>query len=143
MSLLGNPYDGHTLNQQLEQKRRLLEDKTEKQPQVHVDMGYRGHNHAGPETVHIDKRRRGATPLSLWRWMKRRAAVEPTIGHLKNEHRLERNRLKGTTGDAINALLSAAAMNFQKLQGFFWLFLRYLLSLLCLALPRSFCTASV
>jgi IS5 family transposase len=59
--------------------------------------------------------------------MKRRAAVEPTIGHLKSEHRLERNRLKGTTGDAINAILSAAAMNFQKLQGFFWRFLLRLL----------------
>ena len=49
--------------------------------------------------------------------MKRRAAVEPTIGHLKNEHRLERNRLRGTYGDAINAMLSAAAMNFHKLLG--------------------------
>jgi IS5 family transposase len=39
--------------------------------------------------------------------MKRRAAIEPTIGHLKAEHRLERNRLKGTQGNAINALLSA------------------------------------
>jgi transposase, IS5 family len=47
--------------------------------------------------------------------MKRRAAVEPSIGHLKAEHRLERNRLKGVTGNAINALLAAAAMNFQKL----------------------------
>jgi IS5 family transposase len=34
--------------------------------------------------------------------MKRRAAIEPTIGHLKAEHRLERNRLKGTQGNAIN-----------------------------------------
>lgn len=47
--------------------------------------------------------------------MKRRAAVEPSIGHLKNKHRLDRNRLKGVAGDAINAVLSAAAMNFQKL----------------------------
>jgi IS5 family transposase len=47
--------------------------------------------------------------------MKRRAAVEPSIGHLKNEHRLERNRLKGTAGNEINAILAAAAMNFQKL----------------------------
>jgi IS5 family transposase len=55
--------------------------------------------------------------------MKRRAAVEPSIGHLKNEHRLERNRLKGVAGDAINAVLSAAAMNFQKLLRAFWLIL--------------------
>ena len=52
--------------------------------------------------------------------MKRRAAVEPSIGHLKTEHRLERNRLKGIAGDAFNAILSAAAMNFQKLLGAFW-----------------------
>jgi transposase, IS5 family len=52
--------------------------------------------------------------------MKRRAAVEPSIGHLKNEHRLERNRLKGTDGNAINAILAAAAMNFQKLLRAFW-----------------------
>jgi IS5 family transposase len=60
--------------------------------------------------------------------MKRRAAAEPSIGHLKTEHRLERNRLKGVAGDALNAILSAAAMNFQKLQGAFWRnFLRRLL----------------
>ena len=59
--------------------------------------------------------------------MKRRAAVEPSIGHLKNEHRLERNRLKGVAGDAINAILAAAAMNFQKLLRAFWrIFLRFL-----------------
>jgi transposase, IS5 family len=52
--------------------------------------------------------------------MKRRAAVEPSIGHLKSEHRLERNRLKGVAGNAINAILSAAAMNFHKLLGAFW-----------------------
>jgi transposase, IS5 family len=119
LSLPDNPYDGHTLDQQLAQTRRLLGVKAPEAPEAHVDMGYRGHNHTGPETVHIDKRRRGSTPKSLWRWMKRRAAVEPTIGHMKSEHRLERNRLKGSIGDAINALLSAAAMNFQKLLGFF------------------------
>jgi IS5 family transposase len=124
MSLPGNPYDGHTLDQQLTQVRRLLGGKLR---EVHVDMGYRGHNHCGTETVHVDKRRRGRTSKSLWRWMKRRAAVEPTIGHLKSEHRLGRNRLKGTAGDAINAILSAAAMNFQKLQGFSWRFLLRLL----------------
>jgi len=52
--------------------------------------------------------------------MKRRAAVEPSIGHLKNEHRLERNRLRGVPGNAINPILAAAAMNFRKLLGAFW-----------------------
>ena len=47
--------------------------------------------------------------------MKRRAAIEPSIGHLKEERRMERNRLKGTEGDRLNAVLSAAGMNFAKL----------------------------
>ena len=47
--------------------------------------------------------------------MKRRAAVEPAIGHLKREHRMDRNRLKGERGDMFNAILSAAGMNFRKL----------------------------
>ena len=83
--------------------------------EVHVDMGYRGHDYAGDATIHVDKRRRGRTSPSLWRRMKHRAAVEPSIGHLKTEHRLERNRLKGAAGNAVNAVLAAAAMNFQKL----------------------------
>ena len=122
-----NPYDGHTLEAQLTQVRRLVGQKVQ---EAHVDMGFRGHGYQGPETVHVDKRRRGSTQKSLWRWMKHRAAVEPTIGHLKAEHRLERNWLKGPAGDAINAILSAAAMNFQKLQGFFWHFWLRLMALL-------------
>jgi IS5 family transposase len=47
--------------------------------------------------------------------MKRRAAIEPGIGHLKNEYRMDRNGLKGIVGDKINAVLSAAGMNFWKL----------------------------
>ena len=47
--------------------------------------------------------------------MKRRAAIEPSIGHLKEERRMERNRLKGSEGDKLNAVLSAAGMNFAKL----------------------------
>ena len=61
-------------------------------------------------------------------WHRRRSAIEPVIGHLKSECRLERNRLRGTAGDAINAMLAAAAMNFHKLLGAFWrIFLRRLL----------------
>jgi IS5 family transposase len=116
-SFTGNPYDGHTLAEQLQQVDNLIGDRVS---EAYVDMGYRGHDYDGEVMVHIDKRRRGRTPRSLWRWMKRRAAVEPSIGHLKAEHRLERNRLKGVAGDALNAILSAAAMNFHKLLGAFW-----------------------
>jgi len=125
-SFTENPYDGHTLAAQMEQVERLIGNRVS---EVHVDMGYRGHDYEGATTVHVDKRQRGRTPRSLWRWMKRRAGVEPSIGHLKNEHRLERNRLKGTAGDAVNAVLAATAMNFQKLLRAFWrIFLCRLLS---------------
>jgi len=138
-SFTGNPYDGHTLAEQMKQVEDLVGDKV---GEVHVDMGYRGHEYNGPVRVHVDKRRRGRTPRSLWRWMKRRAAVEPSIGHLKSEHRLERNRLKGVEGNAINAVLSAAAMNFHKLLGASWrIFLRRLLdiwnALLILQRPQA------
>jgi IS5 family transposase len=124
-SFTGNPYNGHTLAEQMKQVDHLIGDRVS---EVHVDMGYRGHDYDGMAAVHIDKRRRGRTSQALWRWMKRRAAVEPSIGHLKSEHRLERNRLKGVAGDAINAILAAAAMNFHKLLGAFWcIFLRCLM----------------
>lgn len=118
-SFTGNPYDGHTLAAQMKQVGSMV--GIYRVGEVHVDMGYRGHDYEGHATVHVDKRSRGRTPRPLWRWMKRRAAVEPSIGHLKNEHRLERNRLRGTYGDAINAVLAAAAMNVHKLLGAFGL----------------------
>lgn len=139
IGLPDNPYDGHTLTAQLTQVRRMVSTPVK---QVFVDMGYRGHGHDGSETVVVDKRRRGKTPLRLWRWMKRRAAVEPSIGHLKSEHRLERNRLKGAQGDALNALFSAAAMNFHKLLRVleaFWLRIWQCL----LPLGRSHCFAGI
>jgi IS5 family transposase len=45
------------------------------------------------------------------RWLKRRQAIEPVIGHLKTDHRMSRCWLKGAVGDAINAVLSAAGYN--------------------------------
>ena len=107
----GNPYDGHTLSDTLSQVERM----GIRPDQAFVDMAYRGHDYKGSVEVHVDKRHRGRTAKSLWRWMKRRAAIEPGIGHLKREHRMDRNRLKGKEGDCINAILSAAGMNFSKL----------------------------
>jgi len=107
----GNPYDGHTLNAAIEQVKRIAKEPE----QAFVDMGCRGHNYEGPCEVHVDKRRRGGTARSLWKWMKRRAAIEPGIGHLKREHRMDRCQLKGIEGGQINAILSAAGMNFRKL----------------------------
>ena len=59
--------------------------------------------------------------------MKRRAAIEPGIGHLKREHRMDRSRLKGVDGDRINAILSAAGMNLCKLLKWAADFLRQIL----------------
>jgi transposase, IS5 family len=111
MAIHGNPYDGHTLAATLSQVKRISTEPIK----VFVDRGYRGHDYEGNTEVHVDKVRRGKTARSLWRWMKRRAAVEPGIGHLKQEHRMDRNCLKGTEGDKVNAILSAAGMNFRKL----------------------------
>jgi transposase, IS5 family len=128
----GNPYDGHTLTATLEKVTKPV-----KSPEhIFVDRGYRGHGYTGNVEVHVDKQRRGRTPKSLWRWPKRRAVVEPSIGHLKQEHRMDRNWLKGREGDRFNAILSAAGMNFRKLmkfiegflrQLFYWLFVQILL----------------
>jgi len=141
LCIAGNSYDGHTLQQQIDQVERLCIKKPGEK-MVHVDMGYRGHNYAGDHAVIVDKRRRGKTPKRIWRWMKRRAAVEPTIGHLKTDHRLDRNLLRGTLGDSINAILSAAAMNFGKLMGFLWPILFQLLESLLpkLSNDRKCCT---
>ena len=131
MSLEGNPYDGHTLGKQLTQVRDFLGEGRVRE--VFVDRGYRGHKHEGAETVYVDRERRRSIPKSLWKFIERRAATESIIGHMKSEHRLERNRLKGTLGNAINALLSAAAMNFGKLikwVGRFWLLFCALLKMI-------------
>lgn len=119
----GNPYDGHTLGQALSQVERIARTPEH----AFVDRGYRGHGYEGKVEVHVDKPRRGRTAKSLWRWMKRRAAIEPGIGHLKREHRMDRCMLKGVEGDSINAILSAAGMNFRKLLKWAALLLRLLL----------------
>jgi len=108
----GNPYDGHTLTATMEQLAKLTGAAPE---QVFVDMGYRGHGYDGPSNMHVDKQRRGRIAKSTWKWMKRRSAIEPTIGHLKSGKRLDKNRLKGALGDQMNVIMSAAGMNFHKL----------------------------
>jgi len=107
-----NPYDGHTLSAAMKQVVRISGVEPE---YAFVDRGYRGHDYEGECAVHVDRVRRGKIAKSLWRWMKRRSAVEPGIGHLKHEHRMDKNRLKGTEGDMFNAVLSAASMNMSKL----------------------------
>ena len=83
---------------------------------VVADRGYRGHN--APAThkfrVFISGQRRRVTE-QIKRELRRRSAVEPVIGHLKADHRMGRNHLAHTTGDAANAVLAAAGYNFRRL----------------------------
>lgn len=67
---------------------------------------------------------------TIRREMKRRAAVEPVIGHVKAEHRMDRNYLKGRDGDRANAVLAAAGYNFSLLIRWFEALLRALLAAL-------------
>ena len=64
------------------------------------------------------------------REMRRRAAVEPVIGHVKGEHRMDRNYLKGRDGDRANAVLAAAGYNFSLLLRWFEALLHALIAAL-------------
>jgi IS5 family transposase len=114
-----NIYDGKTLTPLLAQSERLLGRRPKN---VIVDEGYRGATHCGtsaiirphqlrakPETA----RKQGVSKRRAKQWFNRRAAIEPRIGHLKSDFRLNRNFLKGIEGDAINAMMAATASNFR------------------------------
>jgi transposase, IS5 family len=107
----GNPYDGHTLNAQLEQATILMQDNAVKPATAFVDLGYRGVDAENPD-VHIVHRGK-AKRISQQdrRLLRRRQAIEPLIGHLKADHRMDRCHLKGETGDRLHAVLCAAGYN--------------------------------
>jgi IS5 family transposase len=112
-ALPGNPYDGHTLAMVIPDLERTIGAELER---VVTDAGYKGH-HAPQERhfrVYVAGQKRGLT-VAIKRAFRRRAAVEPVIGHLKTEHRLGRNHLIGSAGDAINAVLAAVGYNFRLL----------------------------
>src|SRR4051812_25510307 len=89
------------------------------------------HNAPTPQRfkVYVAGQRRGLT-AAIKRAFRRRSAVEPTIGHLKNEHRMGRNHLAGRAGDAANAVLAAAGYNFGLLVRWLALLLRIVLAVL-------------
>jgi len=112
-ALPGNPYDGHTLATVIPAAQELIGNTIER---IITDAGYRGHN-APPEyqfKVYTAGQKRRVTP-QIKRDFKRRAAVEPVIGHLKEGHRMGRNHLAHSSGDAINAVLAAVGYNFHLL----------------------------
>ena len=110
-SLPGNPYDGHTLKASLQQVQKLTGIAPK---EAYVDRGYRGHGLTEPVKVWIAGAKRGVT-LAIRKKLKRRNAVEPVIGHMKNDGRLGRNFLKGVAGDAMNALLCGAGHYLRKI----------------------------
>jgi transposase, IS5 family len=90
-ALHGNPYDGHTLHGAIQQIERLTGHTPD---DVMVDQGYRGHGYGGPADVHVVRSIPKRATRALRRMLKRRAAIEPTIGHLKSDNRLDRNYLR-------------------------------------------------
>lgn len=114
----GNPYDGHTLPQAVSQVERIPRRKV---GAIFLDQGYRGHNYDGEADVHITGQRGSQRATRTLRQRKRRrSAIEPKIGHLKSDHRMDRNYLKGVEGDRINALLAGIGANMRKLLAASW-----------------------
>jgi IS5 family transposase len=130
-ALHGNPYDGHTLGPVIADLEKLTGAAVRR---IHGDKGYRGHNYPDRFKVWISGQVRRVTK-AIRREMRRRAAVEPVIGHLKDDHRMRRNYLKGREGDRINAVLAAAGFNFSLLLRWFEKLLRALLLILSRGFP--------
>lgn len=110
-SFPGNPYDGHTLAQQLEQTQTLLQDLGVKPVTAVVDLGFRGVDQEVAPVQLIHRGKHKTLEPKAKRWLKRRQAIEPAIGHLKADHRMDRCWLQGATGDALHAVLCAAGFN--------------------------------
>lgn len=111
-ALHGNPYDGHTLKGSLQQAKELTGWKPEN---AYCDRGYRGAAKTIEEGINLHMGIKKKETRSARKWMKRRSAIEPIIGHLKSDNRMERNHLQGQEGDKMNALLSGCGFNIRKL----------------------------
>ena len=116
MTFKTNVYDGHTLEDVLTQTKRLI-GKAPKN--AWVDRGYKGKQLVGETIINMPK-----PPLKKdneyqkrkkRKHFRKRAAIEPIIGHLKQDYRAAKNYLKGQIGDAINFMMAAAGFNFRKL----------------------------
>jgi IS5 family transposase len=129
----GNPYDGHTLAATLDQATSVSGVEPQR---IYVDKGYRGHNYTGAGEVMIAGRRRGLT-VTMRRELRRRSAIEATIGHMKTDGRLDRNFLLGQAGDAINALLAAAGHNLRLVLAALALWLAFILAAIANAIANA------
>src|SRR5271157_4547790 len=131
----GNPYDGHTLATVIPEIETQIGANLAR---IVADRGYRGHNAPPGHTfkVYISGQRRRVTE-TIKRELRRRSAVEPVIGHAKTEHRMARNYLAGTHGDAANAVLAAAGYNFRRLLEWLTLLLSIILAALTAATSQD------
>ena len=114
LAIEGNMFDGHTLEPQLDQVREITDGKIRK---AIVDRGYRGKLKIGiTEIVMPNAKKKESYYLKKQREARcrSRAGIEGLISHLKHDHRLMRNYLKGNAGDGINTLLAASAYNMMK-----------------------------
>ena len=133
-ALPGNPYDGHTLGEVIEETQRLTGREIER---AYADKGYRGHNAPKPLRVFISGQKRGVFG-AIKRELRRRSAIELVIGHLKSDGHLGRNYLKGRHGDHANAVLSAVGHNLRLVLKWLRLLLSLILTAILDALaPRS------
>ncbi|MBA3706867.1 MAG: IS5 family transposase [Bacteroidetes bacterium] len=103
-------HDSKTLAHALEQYNRLTNKQAKN---IFVDRGYQGPKTINETKIFTPKPDNNITKTKRKKHS-RRAAIEPVIGHLKSDYRMNRNFLKGVIGDEINVLLSAAAMNFKR-----------------------------
>lgn len=109
-SFHGNPYDGHTLDQTVVELRKLSPETSK----IFVDLGYTGHNFKEKGKVFTAKTKKTLSNDDK-KMQKRRSAIEPIIGHLKNFGRMGRNYLKGVVGDIVNPLISAVGLNLRRI----------------------------
>ena len=107
----GNPYDGHILSAVLEQATNLTQDVGLKIKYIVVDLGFRGVDADNPDRQIIHRGKFKSLSKQQKRWLKRRTAVEPAIGYLKSDHRMDRCWLKGSIGDALHSISCAAGYN--------------------------------
>lgn len=107
----GNPYDGHTLAEQIEQTNILLIDQGVTASTAYVDLGYRGVEESVTSVEVIHRGKIKSLTKQQRQGLKRRQAIEPTIGHVKQDHGMGRCWLKGEIGDAIHTVLCAVGYN--------------------------------
>jgi len=112
-ALPGAPYDGHTLEKVIPDIEAITGATLSR---ILADAGYKGHKTPPGYKfrVYTQGQKRGVTK-EIKRQLKRRASIEPVIGHTKSEHRMDRNYLAHRHGDAANAVLAAAGYNFRRL----------------------------